>query len=193
MTPLALLLVSARSRIALVLTLAGCCGCSSVPSAVESADNVMVAYYGFRENEQSLALVNETNPQVDHLRKDEGLNVKQAPRDLLDELIDRAAAEGFFDYAIGSGSPDEMAGTEAKAMLVVEADDKPYTMILAPGKPESNRAFTVIQLELMRLFRDIPSMQVMEGQVDGASFFERENQKLQQNRSGVLQRSGARP
>ena len=167
-------------------------GCSAPPAAVSSADHLTVAFQSFREGEQSLVLIGEDNPnyQTYASRRDRNTSIKAAPDDRLRDLIDFAAGEGFFEHASSMSDPGDAGGGQAKAMIVIEADDEPYSMILAEGRPDANRVFTAVQIKVMEVFRDVPSMQVMEGSVDGATFFDMQQDQINRRANDVMRRGG---
>jgi hypothetical protein len=171
-------------------------GCASVPSSIDSAQNLTVSYYDFRAD-LNMVLVNESNPAFGELystpRQDAA--IKRAPDEQVRHVVDYAADHGFFDYA--TAAPAEQTPTDemrasAYGMVTIDADGQRWAFVFERGMDQRVRGsaqdFTDITAEFRRVYDSVVSLQFIGSTKADSTYFERERERLKKENEKTLGR-----
>lgn len=189
------------SRLPLLLalgSLASGCAAGGIPDAVAEAENIEVAYFEFDTGNPAILIASEGHPRYssvrDEPRRPDQVNVKLAPRDLVEEVIAFAADQGFFEYAENLRGPEDVDTTLVKKMIVIRGDASSYAMTFQQPVTDAaaGQAFSTISFELARVFRDIPSYQMLDLGDDAETFFTEQQRRLQEHNQRAKTGGGSR-
>lgn len=178
----------ARAIAALLVALAasGCSG--TIPPGVADAAHVEVEYHELAADRPNtdVLLVSENDPKyadvANTVRRADEINVKRAPDEAIEHLVDFAASHDFFDYAQRVDGPEEVGGADARAMIVFRGDGEPHAMVLRLGMERDQiQTFSDVSFEIAKVFAAIPTAQLVDVGGDAGEFFSEQQRKLEAN------------
>lgn len=171
--------------------------CASAPSEVTGAKDIAITYWDLRTN-QAMALVSANNPKYQDLyskQRAEG-NMKVATDEQLRSIVDRAASADFFDYAEPIRNPDESTAETKYRMLVILADDRPYSLLLYKGLADQKgvgavNAFNATNDAFLSVFNSITAMQYVTSTSSGSNFAADQQKSLEEQRRAAAEKMKA--
>jgi hypothetical protein len=157
--------------------------CAGAPPAVLEAKSLRISYYDFR-TEHALILVSAGDPGYRDLysKAKQDANVKLAEEAELREIVRQAADAGFFEHSGGFDGPAAITVDNPYRMVVIHADGRPHSLLLAKGigaaQPEIVEVFNEVQRIFVDRFNAIHSLQWVDPGEGEGNFFEREKERI---------------
>jgi len=166
--------------------------CAALPSQVQEARHLTVTYWDFRADAH-ITLASETDPLYEDLYSKplDTAAIKLAPDEELEELVRYASSMNFFEDAGNLPGPTADLDERGFGMIVVQADDQYYSMLLDKASIEADpdllENFSAFRERIRALYDSIQQLQFIQTHGAGTNYFEQEQERLRrenQERTG---------